>query len=222
MNCVLVPVKALAQGKSRLSARLSAEARHALSRAMLTDVVTSARSAAGVERVVVVSSDPSLLQLARQLGVEAVDEGYPRGLNGAVAVGTEFCLQLGATAVLVLLADLPLVTAQDIELIFRQMNGEPQIIVIPCKEGEGTNALLRTPPEVVPTRFGGPSLEAHRKVAREYSITCQTVEIPRIAFDIDSSEDLRWFASQPQPTQTLRVLEELGVIARRGARNDES
>src|SRR5689334_6720749 len=60
MNCVLVPVKALAQGKSRLSVCLSAEERYALSRAMLTDVLTSARSAAGVDRVVVVSSDPSL------------------------------------------------------------------------------------------------------------------------------------------------------------------
>ncbi len=67
MNCVLVPIKALAQGKSRLSVCLSAEARHALSRAMLTDVLTSARSATAVDRVVVVSSDPSLLQLARQL-----------------------------------------------------------------------------------------------------------------------------------------------------------
>ena len=85
---------------------------------MLTDVVISARSATTVDRVVVVSSDPALLHLARQLGVEAVDEGYPRGLNGAVAVGTEFCLQLGATAVLVLLADLPLVTARDLEACF--------------------------------------------------------------------------------------------------------
>jgi len=212
MNCVLVPVKALAQGKSRLSVCLSAEGRHALSRAMLTDVVTNALSATGVDRVIVVSSDPALLALARQLGAEAVDEGHPRGLNGAVAVGTEFCLQLGATAVLVLLADLPLVTASDVECIFRQTNGEPQIVVVPCKEGEGTNALLRVPPEVVPTRFGGPSLEAHRTVAREYRVACQTIEIPHIAFDIDSSEDLHWFASQPQPTRTLHVLQELGVI----------
>lgn len=217
MNCVLVPVKALAQGKTRLSTRLSPEERHALSRAMLTDVVTSAQSATMVDRVVVVSSDPSLLQLARQLGVEAVDEGYPRGLNGAVAVGIEFCLQLGATAVLVLLADLPLVTAQDVERIFQHMTSEPQIIVVPCKEGDGTNALLRVPPEIVPTRFGGPSLEAHRKVACEYNVACLTVEIPHIAFDIDSIEDLQWFVSQPLQTQTLRVLQRLGVFV-----NEES
>jgi len=214
MNCVLVPVKALEQGKSRLSVRLSPEERHALSRAMLTDVVTSARSATTVDRVVVVSSDPSLLELARQFEVEAVDEGYPRGLNGAVAVGTEFCLQLGATAVLVLLADLPLVTAQDIERIFQQTNGEPQIVVVPCKEGDGTNALLRIPPEVVPTRFGGPSLAGHQQVARQYAVACQVVNIPRIAFDVDSVEDLRWLASHAAETHTSHVLREFEVATR--------
>ncbi|MBM4255449.1 MAG: 2-phospho-L-lactate guanylyltransferase [Deltaproteobacteria bacterium] len=213
MNCVLVPVKALAQGKTRLSTLLSPEERHALSRAMLTDVVTNARRAIGVDRVVVVSSDPSLLELAHQLGADPVDEGSPRGLNGAVAVGTEFCLQLGATAVLVLLADLPLVMAQDVERVFQQIREKSQIVVVPCKEGDGTNALLRTPPEIVPTRFGGPSLEAHRKVAHEYHVACQTIEIPRIAFDVDSSEDLRWLASQPQLTQTLQVLQEFSVFA---------
>lgn len=211
MNCVLVPVKALAQGKSRLSVCLSVEERHALSRAMLADVLASARSAAGVDRVVAVSSDPSLLQLAQQLGVEAVDEGYPRGLNGAVAVGTEFCLRLGATAVLVLLADLPLVTAEDIELIFRQMNGEAQVVVVPCKEGEGTNALLRTPPEVVPTRFGGPSLGAHRLVAQQYGVACHVVHISHIAFDVDSVEDLHWLASQTAETHTAHVVQEFAV-----------
>jgi len=214
MNCVLVPIKALAQGKTRLSTRLSPEARHALSRAMLTDVVASARSATAVDRVVVVSSDPSLLRLARQLGAEAVDEEYPRGLNGAVAVGTEFCLQLGATAVLVLLADLPLVTAQDVELIFQQTNGRPQVIVVPCKEGEGTNALLRIPPEVVPTRFGGPSLVGHQQVARQYEIPCQVVNLPRIAFDVDSADDLTRLASQTVETHTAHVLREFGVNTR--------
>ena len=214
MNCVLVPVKALAQGKTRLSACLSPDERHALSRAMLTDVVTSARSATTVDRVVVVSSDSSLLQLACQLGVEAVDEGYPRGLNGAVAVGTEFCLQLGATAVLVLLADLPLVTAQDVERVFQQINGDPQIVVVPCKEGDGTNALLRVPPEVVPTRFGGPSLAGHQSVARQYKVPCQVVNIPRIAFDVDSVADLQWLTSQPAGIQTSQVLREFGVATR--------
>jgi len=211
MNFALVPVKALAWGKSRLSQCLSPEARHALSRAMLTDVLTSACHASVVDRVVVVSSDAALLELVRQLGALTVDEGYPRGLNGAVTIGTDFCLRQGATAVLALLADLPLVTPADIDLLFHHLNDTTKVILVPCKEGQGTNALLRTPPLVIPTRFGGPSLEAHQRVAHQQDVSCQVVEVPRIAFDLDSVEDLKWLASQATATQTSRLLQEIKV-----------
>jgi 2-phospho-L-lactate guanylyltransferase len=215
VNFALVPVKALAWGKSRLSPLLSEAARHALSQAMLTDVLTSLRHASTVDRVVVVSSDATLLLLAHQLGVFTVDEGYPRGLNGAVAVGTEFCLQQGATALLVLLADLPLVTAEDVDLLFRQLNGDPEVILVPCKEGEGTNALLRVPPLVIPTCFGGPSLEAHQVAARREGIACRVVEVPHIAFDLDSIADLERFAAQATGTRTSQVLRQFESPPRR-------
>lgn len=213
MNFALIPVKALAWGKSRLSPLLSDAARHALSRAMLTDVLASVLRAATVDGAVVVTSDAALLALARQLGVFTVDEEYPRGLNGAVTMGTEFCLRQGATALLVLLADLPLVTAEEVDLLFRQLSGGPEVILVPCKEGQGTNALLRVPPSVVAPCFGGPSLEAHQAVARREGIACRVVEVPGIAFDLDSVVDLRRFAAQATETHTYRALRELGICA---------
>lgn len=212
MNFALVPVKALAFGKSRLSACLTPEARHAVSRAMLTDVLTSALHASTVDRVVVVSSDASLLLLARQLGALTVDEEYPRGLNGAVTVGTDFCLHHGATAVLVLLADLPLVTAEDIDLLFHSVNQSKNVVLVPCKEGDGTNAFLRVPPLVIPSRFGGPSLEGHQRVAQRIGIPCQVVEASRIAFDVDSVDDLKWLATHATATRTAGVLRDLDVF----------
>jgi 2-phospho-L-lactate guanylyltransferase len=212
MNFALVPIKALAFGKSRLSSCLVPEARQALSRAMLTDVLTSALRASAVDRVVVVSSDASLLLLARQLGALTVDEEYPRGLNGAVSVGTDFCLQHGATAVLVLLADLPLVTAGDIDLLFHSVIKAENVVLVPCKEGDGTNAFLRVPPLVIPSQFGGPSLEAHQRIAQRTGISCQVVEASRIAFDVDSVDDLKWLATQATATRTSQVLRELRVF----------
>lgn len=179
---------------------------------MLTDVLTSVLHTPAVDRVAVVTSDPTLLALARQLGAFAVDEEYPRGLNGAVALGTEFCLRQGATALLVLLADLPLVTSEDIEWLFRQTNGGPEVILVPCKEGDGTNAMLRVPPLIIPPCFGGPSLVAYQAEARRQRVTCRVVEVPGIAFDLDSVEDLERFAARKTEAQTYRVLRELGVF----------
>jgi 2-phospho-L-lactate/phosphoenolpyruvate guanylyltransferase len=211
VNFVLVPIKALAWGKSRLSPLLPDPARHALSRAMLTDVLTSVRLASTVDGLAVVSSDATLLALARQLGAAAVDEEYPRGLNGAVAVGTDFCLRQGATTLLVLLADLPLVKAQDIDFLFRLLTGGPEVVLVPCKEGEGTNALLRVPPLVIAPCFGGPSLSAHQQVTQREGISCRVVEVPHVAFDVDSLTDLEYFALQRVETHTSRLLREFGV-----------
>jgi 2-phospho-L-lactate guanylyltransferase len=181
---------------------------------MLTDVLTNALRSSAVDHVVVVSSDSSLLSLARQLGALAVDEEYPRGLNGAVNVGTEFCLRQNATCLLVLLADLPLVTTADIDALFYQTKGSPEVMLVPCKEGEGTNALLRVPPVVIAPCFGGPSLEAHQQAARRRGIVCRVIEVPHIAFDLDSVEDLQRFAAEATDTQTYRVLREMSVCTR--------
>lgn len=214
MNFVLIPVKALPWGKSRLSPVLSEAARHALARAMLTDVLTSALRATTVDRVAVISSDTTLLALARGLGAFGVDEGYPRGLNGAADVGTDFCVRHNASAVLVLLADVPLVTAADVDLLFGHLSGDPQVVLVPCKEGQGTNAVLRSPPQVVKTCFGGPSLAAYQREAARHGICCCVVEIPRIALDLDSVADLWRFAGQKTETHTYRALEKYGILDR--------
>lgn len=213
MNFALVPVKALAWGKSRLSALLAEEARQAVSRAMLMDVLTCLRQSSSVDKIAVVSSDRTLLALAKESGAFPVDEGQPRGLNGAVNLGTEFCLQHGASSVLVLLADLPLVKPSDIDALFHAVDGiDKGILVVPCKEGDGTNALLRVPPQVMPPCFGGPSLEAHQVAARRGNVPYQVVEMSHIAFDLDSVDDLKQFAARPSATQTYRVLQEIGAL----------
>jgi len=215
VNFVLVPAKALAGGKTRLSPLLSDAARHAVSQAMLTDVLTSLQQASLVDRVVVVSSDASLLALTRELGAGALEEEYPRGINGAVQFGSEYCVRQGATALLVLLADLPLVTAEDIDFLFQQIRGTLEVLLVPCKEGEGTNALLRVPPLVTASCFGGgPSLERHLLAARRAGITPRIIELPRIAFDLDSLADLERFSAQPSKTYTYKVLQECGVHVR--------
>lgn len=215
VNFVLVPIKSLAQGKTRLSPMLSEAARHAVSRAMLTDVLTSVFQVPAVDQVVVVTSDPALLALACELGALTVDEGHPRGLNGATEVGTEFCVQHGATALLVLLSDLPLITPHDIAHLFEQLSGKPEILLVRCKYGDGTNAFMRVPALVMKSCFGGPSLEAHQVAAREQGIACREIEAPGIAFDLDSVEDLKQCATKKIAPHTAQVLQEYGIFPAR-------
>ena len=219
MNFALVPVKALAWGKSRLSVLLTQEARQAVSRAMLTDVLACLQRSSSVEKVAVVSSDTALLSLAHEFGAYTIPEGQPRGLSGAVALGTDFCLQHGATALLVLLADLPLVEPDDVNFLFQQAEEIGQgVILATCKEREGTNALLRVPPLVIPPCFGGPSLAWHHAAAQRVGAPFRALEIPRIAFDVDSVEDLQQLLSRPSQTETYRVLKAIEILKNSFAR----
>ena len=218
VNFVLVPIKTLDHGKSRLAPLLSNAQRRGVSQAMLHDVLTQLRRAATVDRFGVVTSDQRLLDFARELGADAIDEGRPRGLNGAVEIGTGFCLDLGATAQLVLLSDLPLVTSEDVDLLFCETTDAPGVLLVTCKENEGTNALLRTPPQVIPTCFGGPSLAAHQDRARKDVVPCRVIEAPHVAFDIDSVDDLKRFAAQPSATHTYKALQDMDVLATLGVK----
>ncbi len=195
---------------------LSEATRHALSRAMLTDVVTSVFQVPAVDRVAVITSDPSLLALAHELGALTVDEGHPRGLNGATEVGTDFCLGHGATTLLVLLSDLPLITPQDITHLFQQLSGKPEILLVRCKYGDGTNAFMRVPPLVMQPCFGGPSLAAHQKAARQQGIACRVIQAPSITFDLDSVEDLKQCEHKILAPHTAQVLQEQHVFPARG------
>jgi 2-phospho-L-lactate guanylyltransferase len=213
VNFAVLPIKGLAQGKSRLAQFLSEEARRGLLRAMFLDVLESLIQAPSVYGVTVVTADPSLLDLARRQGVFTVDEGHPRGLNGAVSLGSEFCVQKGATSLLVLLADVPLVTSQEVENLFRQVRGGPEALLVPSKEGEGVNALLRVPPEVIPPCFvGGPSLQAYQAEAEKWGVSCRAVDVSGMAFDIDSIEDLEIFVAKPTNTRTYREMQRLGFL----------
>jgi 2-phospho-L-lactate guanylyltransferase len=135
-------------------------------------------------------------------------------LNGAVTLGTDAAVRMGASAALVVLSDLPLLCASDVDdLVERAPTGA--VLVVPCKDGTGTNAILRRPPAVLPPCFGGRSLERHVGVAERQRLTCEIVRNARIEFDLDTPEDLRAFAAAPSATVTHDAIVRLRLAAAR-------
>lgn len=212
MKVALLPAKPLPSAKTRLGSLLDDQARMALAGAMFGDVLSALRGAASLDAVVVVTADPALADHARSTGAIVVDEGAARGLNGAVNFGTEAAIRLGASTVLVLLSDVPLVTASDIDDLLARAPRRGALVV-PSKEGTGTNAMLRQPPTVFPPCFGGRSLERHVATAERADVPCEIVRNVRLGFDLDTPEDLRAFAALASATTTHRELMRVGAAA---------
>lgn len=212
MKVALLPAKPLRSAKTRLGSLLDDQARMTLAGTMFADVLDALRGATGLDAVVVVTADPMLAARARQVGAVAIDEGAPRGLNHAVSLGTDAAIRLGASAVLVVLSDVPLVTSSDVDDLLARAPRRGALVV-PSKEGTGTNAMLRQPPTVFPPCFGGRSLERHVATAERADVPCEIVRNVRLGFDVDTPEDLRAFAALRSATSTQRELLRLGAAA---------
>ena len=214
MRFALLPAKPIALAKSRLAPDLNDDDRRAVGLAMFQDVLESLVRASSVEAVAVVTADKRLLDLALRMRAIAVDEREPLGLNGAVALGTSRCLELGASSVLVVLSDLPLVTPAEIDALHEKLPEEPSVRLVRSHEGLGTNAILRRPPRAIPTRFGGRSFHGHVTAAIEAGVPHAEIELPAIAFDVDTIVDLQGVLRSPRMTRTRVAAEKIGVDAR--------
>jgi len=210
VHVALVPAKPLPLAKTRLGTMLSDADRAAVAYAMFADVVGALTAATTLDRVLVVTADDRLAAHARSAGAGVVDEGAPRGLNGAVALGTRRAVDQGATTVLVVLSDIPLLRPADVDELLARLR-RPGVTLVPSKEGTGTNAIVRSPGAVVPTCFGGRSFERHIRAAERHHVACDIWRNARIGFDVDVPADLAAFASAESATATFRETMRLGL-----------
>jgi 2-phospho-L-lactate/phosphoenolpyruvate guanylyltransferase len=210
VKVALLPAKLLSLAKTRLAPALSDHDRMRVAAAMFDDVLRSLQRAATLDAVIVVTADPQLADHARTAGALVVDEGTPRGLNGAVLLGTDTALRLGATSLVVVLSDIPLVVPADVDELTSRAP-ECGAVVVPSKEGTGTNAMLRRPPALFTPCFGGRSLRRHVAAAERHRVACAIVRNVRIAFDLDTPDDLRIFAERETDTETYRTVARVGA-----------
>ena len=183
----VVPVKNLRETKSRLMSVLNPPGRAGLTLYMMGRVIAALQDA-GIGEICVVSPDRLVLQKAHERGVSVLHQ-KSQGLNPALEEGREFALERGASAVLVLPADLPLIEAEDVRAVISGREDGVSAVISPNSAHSGTNALLLQPPNLFPFTFGPGSFEAHRKAAEDSGARVAVCERPHLAFDLDTEED---------------------------------
>lgn len=185
----IIPAKPFAESKTRLNTILSVSQRVRLSRFLLMRTIKTARA---VSDVVVVSRSQKVRVLAKALGAWALVETEPN-LNGAILQGLTWVLAKKTTTALVLPADLPTLTTNELQsLISVGLTTTPNIIIAPCHKQEGTNALLLSPPNLILPAFGQGSFLLHQQRATEAGLTPHIYRSPGFALDLDTPAD--WHA----------------------------
>ncbi len=212
MNAILVPVKSFRKAKTRHSDWLDEAGRIRLARAMLGDVAEAV--AACSIPAAMVSNDPWALRFARRLGWRTLVEPEQESESASVDWASRALAEDGFTRVLRVPADIPLVRRSDLTELLAAPLPTPGALIVPSRDGTGSNALLRTPPTLFPSRFGPDSFNRHREEARLRGIELKVVENPRIGLDLDQAEDLAAFWADGGGPRTRRVLRDIGGLGR--------
>jgi 2-phospho-L-lactate guanylyltransferase len=186
----IIPVKPLRRGKSRLAGVLSEDERSLLNSTMLANVLLTLSAVPEVDEVLVVSRDTAALAMAREYGVRTLQEDGKPGLNLALERATIVVQKYAVQEILILPADLPLITVRDVQEVIRMAGPAPSMVIAPDRRINGTNALYISPPGLLQYAYGPGSFQRHIEQAQQRGAKVEVCKLTSLALDLDLPEDL--------------------------------
>ncbi len=191
MRALLLPIKDLTNAKKRLMGVLTPEERFGLAEAMLKDTIRAVQGVKRAEKVFVVTNYKPAMRLAQEAGWEMLYEEEQISESHSVDAASKICEKRGITALLRLPLDVPLIHSNDIDELFSLDCVAPALIIVPSRDGTGTNAILRTPPTLFPSHFGSGSFAKHLAEAESAHARVTIRHNARLEMDVDDKADLR-------------------------------
>jgi 2-phospho-L-lactate guanylyltransferase len=180
-TAAIVPFKGSADAKSRLEGALPRAERQRLACALLHHVLDVLHASGCVDLIAVISPQP----------IDCVTTIHDRGqgLNAAIQQGMEWVQASGADLLLVIPADLPLLSTADIHALIAAVPTSQGIVLAPSKGG-GTGALALRPPTAIQPAFGPDSAKHHLARSKAAGLEVRTIERPGLSLDLDDPADL--------------------------------
>lgn len=206
----VVPVKEASQAKQRLAGAFSCAQRRQLAHAMLEDVLSALAATRALASMLVVTVDRGAAAIAARYGAQVTQEQADEGHTAAVAAAAARLAALGCD-MLTVPADIPLVQTADIERLLavreealeRAARG---FIIVPARDECGSNAVICSPADAVPLRFGDNSFFPHLAQAKACGIEPVVLRLPRIALDIDAPDDVALLLADGARTRAHALL----------------
>ena len=142
--------------------------------------------------MLVVAGGGEVADLAETWGSDVLLEPREEGQNVAARRGIDRALEGGASAVLLLSSDLPLVTAESVRELLDSARAidAPVAVAVPAIGRGGTNALYLRPPDAIALHFGDDSLAKFRRECEDRGVRFAVHQSEAMALDLDEPADL--------------------------------
>ena len=215
MRVLLLPIKDLRNAKQRLAGVLTPEERFGLAHAMLADKVRAIQGVRKAAKIFMVTNYRPAIGIANANGWEVLLEEQQISESVSVDAASKRCSEYGITALLRLPLDVPLAEARDIDELLSIEYRAPGLVIVPSRDGTGTNAILRSPPTLFPSHFGTGSFALHCDEAKRAGANIVQRRNIRLEMDVDDEADLRFLLWHDlSGTRTGAWLRENGVSQR--------
>ncbi|HYH57621.1 MAG TPA: 2-phospho-L-lactate guanylyltransferase [Thermoleophilaceae bacterium] len=187
----ILPIKSFGSAKQRLSALLGQGSREALAQAMFSDVLGSLRRVKGLDAIAVVTDDARAESAARGGRVQVLRDRAETGQSDATLIGIRHALSCGFERALLVPGDTPLVDPLEVDgMLTRAAAERLAAVIVPDRDGAGTNALLLRPADLFEPSFGPGSLERHVEAAAASGERFQIQRVRSLMHDVDTPDDL--------------------------------
>jgi len=196
----VLPIKRFARAKTRVVEAIGPPGRAAVLRAMLGDVLIALENAREVERVILITGEGRAEKIAMEHAkrgttpFEVLRDPADHGHSEAATLGIIRAKALGAERTALLPGDCPLIDPGELDAAISGLN-ERTVGVATDRHGTGTNGLFLSPADAIGPAFGPGSRERHLDRARRAGYTAEDLEIPSLALDLDTPDDLDALAS---------------------------
>ena len=178
--------------KTRLQGALAPELREGLSLLMFRNTLEHVQNwcvTSKEDRVLgVVTPSDKIARMAVDHGAEVVSERTPAGIDAASERAVSWAEAQGAEALLLMHADLPLVSEAELDAL-RDAAQQVDVVIASSNDG-GTNALMLSLPSRIAFGFGADSAARHVRHARAAGASHLTLQLPGLAQDLDTPDAL--------------------------------
>ena len=187
-TCAIIPIKSFSKAKTRL--KLSSEKTQILCNVMFEEVLQTVADSACIEKIILVSKEEEVFRIGKKFNCIEICDDDESGVNNAVSLADPWISNNGFLRSVVFPQDIPFMTTQDIDSLFNFCKNERSVVLVPSRHFDGTNALVRTPNDIMKTRYDEGSYAFQFKSAMMNTSHYSLALIQRIMLDIDSYEDV--------------------------------
>jgi 2-phospho-L-lactate/phosphoenolpyruvate guanylyltransferase len=200
----IIPVKSFSKAKTRLN--LSLDQKIKLCEIMLEEVVGTIFNSKKIDKIIIVSKDEEALKLTKKFGAIDIFDNEESGVNHAVSLADNYLEKNSCEVSIVFPQDIPFLQEEDIENLLRFQKSPKSVVVVPSRRFDGTNALLRTPVDLMETHYDEDSYKIHLEIGKSLTSNTSLVLLRRIMMDVDNYEDLKFLLNQNEkPTITKKI-----------------